>query len=223
MLAARGSLAHAEGRHSCCGRCERILERMAHIAGLRTSGSARLIRIGGVAGLAGGLAWVIKGVAILAADDQPPLAFGVALPLFGLSLVGVAHLALRQARRTVVVALPWLAVAAGLVALMRELLDIGLDTSIAASSMALLIGQLRSPGAAQHPPADALDGVGRRGLATPGRYRGLLHEQSRLAHVRSAVEAHLSTRARADRCRAPHRQTRLAWHPLPPVAAERLV
>ena len=142
MLAALGWLAHAEGRHSCCDRCERILERMAHIAGLRTSGSARLIRIGGVAGLAGGLAWVIKGVAILAADDQPPLTFGVALPLFGLSLVGVAHLALRQVRRTVVVALAWLAVAAGLVALMSELLDKGWDTSIAASSLALLIGQL---------------------------------------------------------------------------------
>ena len=48
------------------------------MAALRTSGSARLIRIGGAAGLAGGLAWVIKGVAILAVDDQPPLAFEVA-------------------------------------------------------------------------------------------------------------------------------------------------
>ena len=56
--------------------------------------------------------------------------------------MGVAHLALRQVRRTGVVALAWLAVAAGLVALMSELLDKGWDTSIAASSLALLIGQL---------------------------------------------------------------------------------
>jgi hypothetical protein len=96
---------------------------MAHMAGLRTSGSARLIRIGGAAGLAGGLAWAIKGGAILAADDQPPLMFDVALPLFGLSLLGVAHLTLRQVRRTVVAAFAWLAVGTGLVALMSELLD----------------------------------------------------------------------------------------------------
>ena len=131
---------------------------MSHIAGLRSSGSARLIRIGGVAGLAGGLAWVIKGVAILAADDQPPLAFGVALPLFGLSLLGVAHLALWQVRRTVVAVLAWLAVAAGLVALTSELLDKGWDASIAASYLALLIGQLDAP--EERPstrPADVLD------------------------------------------------------------------
>ena len=115
---------------------------MAHMTALRTSGSARLIRIGGAAGLAGGLAWVIKGGAILAADDQPPLAFGIALPLFGLSLLGVAHLTLRGIRRRVVVILAWLAVVTGLMALLTELLDKGWDVSIAASSLALLIGQL---------------------------------------------------------------------------------
>lgn len=106
---------------------------MAHSAALWTGGSARLIRIGGAAGLAGGLAWVIKGVAILAADKQRPLAFGIALPLFGLSLLGVAHLTLRGIRRTVVVGAAWLAVGAGLVALLSDLLDNG---------WALLIGQL---------------------------------------------------------------------------------
>lgn len=115
---------------------------MARIAALRTGSGARLIRIGGAAGLAGGLAWAIKGVAILAVDNQPPLAFGVALPLFGLSLLGVAHLTLRGIRQTVVVTLAWLAVGAGLVALLSELLDKGWDASIAASSLALLIGQL---------------------------------------------------------------------------------
>jgi hypothetical protein len=122
--------------------CERIVERMAHSADLRAGGSARLVRIGGAAGLAGGLAWVIKGVAILAADDQPPLVFVVALPLFGLSLLGVAHLTLLQVRRTVVAALACVAVVAGLVASMSELLDRGWGEPIVASSLALLIGQL---------------------------------------------------------------------------------
>ena len=115
---------------------------MAHLTAVGTSGSARLIRIGGAAGLAGGLAWVIKGAAILVADDQPPLAFGIAFPLFGLSLLGVAHLTLRGIRRRVVVTLAWLAVITGLVALLSELLDQGWDVSIAASSLALLLGQL---------------------------------------------------------------------------------
>ena len=124
---------------------------MAHIAALRTSGSARLIWIGGAAGLAGGLAWVIKGVAILAVDEQPPLAFEVALPLFGLSLVGVALLTSCGIRRTIVVGLAWLAVVSGLVALMSDLLDKGWDESIAASSLALLIGQLALPRSGRAP------------------------------------------------------------------------
>lgn len=134
---------------------------MAHIAALWTGGSARLIRIGGAAGLAGGLAWVIKGIAILAADNQPPLAFGVALPLFGLSLLGVAHLTLRGIRRTVVVGLAWLAVGAGLAALLSDLHDNGWDASIAASSLALLIGQLGLPRNGQAPaPLTFWIGVG---------------------------------------------------------------
>ncbi len=134
---------------------------MAHTAGLRTSGSARLIRIGGAAGLAGGLAWVIKGVAILAADEQPPLLFDLALPLFGLSLLGVAHLTLRQVRRTVVAALAWLAVVTGLVALVSELFDKGWDASIAVSSLALLIGQLTLARTGQAPaPLTFWIGVG---------------------------------------------------------------
>ena len=115
---------------------------MAHLAAQWTSGSARLIRIGGAAGLAGGLAWVVKGVAILATDRQPPVLFDLALPLFGLSLLGVAHLALGQGRRTAVAALGWLAVGAGLVAVVSELLDRSWDASIAASALALLVGQL---------------------------------------------------------------------------------
>ncbi|MBD3926294.1 hypothetical protein IEZ26_16835 [Nocardioides cavernae] len=134
---------------------------MAHVEGLQSGGSPRLIWIGGAAGLAGGLAWVIKGVAILAADDQPPLMFDVALPLFGLSLLGVAHLTLRQVRRRVVASLAWLAVVAGLVAFVSELLDKGWDASIAASSLALLMGQLTLPRSGRAPaPLTFWIGVG---------------------------------------------------------------
>jgi len=126
--------AQCGGNHSHQGHRECILERMAHLPALRTGHSAWLIGIGGAAGLAGGLAWLIKGVTILGVDYQPPLTFEVALPLFGLSLLSVAHLTLQRMRRTVVAALAWLAVVTGLVALVSDLLDKGWDASIAASS-----------------------------------------------------------------------------------------
>ena len=118
---------------------------MADVAALPTDRSGRLIRIGAAAGLAGGLAWVIKGVTILATGEQPPLAFELALPLFGLSLLGVALLTSRGIRRTIAVGLAWLAVVAGVMALWSELFDKGWDQSIAASSLALLLGQLALP------------------------------------------------------------------------------
>ncbi|MGA9747837.1 MAG: hypothetical protein WBQ50_10330, partial [Nocardioides sp.] len=107
---------------------------MAQMAALRTLGSAGSIRIGGAAGVVGGLAWVVKSVAILAVDEQPPVLFELALPLFGLSLVSVALLTARGIRRTIVVGMAWLAVVAGLAALMSELLDVAWDESIAASA-----------------------------------------------------------------------------------------
>ena len=76
--------------------------------------------------MAGGFAWVVKGVGILAVDKQPPVVFELALPLFGLSLVGVALLTSRGIRRTIVVSLGWLAVATGLGATVSELLDVTL-------------------------------------------------------------------------------------------------
>lgn len=103
--------------------------------------------------MAGGFAWVIKGLAILALDEQPPVVFELALPLFGLSLVGVALLTSRGIRRTIVLGLAWLAVVAGLVALVSEVLDIAWDESIAASSLALLAGQLTLPRSGRAPAA----------------------------------------------------------------------
>jgi hypothetical protein len=114
---------------------------MADVA--RTRDSARLVRLGGAAGLAGGLAWVVKGAFILAVDEQPPLTFEVAMPLLGASLLGVAHVTVPTSRRrTVVVALGSLALVSGLVALVSELLGESWDPSIAVSALALLMGQL---------------------------------------------------------------------------------
>ena len=103
--------------------------------------------------MVGGLAWVVKSVAILAVDEQPPVLFELALPLFGLSLVSVALLTARGIRRTIVVGMAWLAVVAGLAALMSELLDVAWDESIAASALALLIGQLTLPRSGRAPAA----------------------------------------------------------------------
>lgn len=103
--------------------------------------------------MAGGFAWVVKGVGILAVDKQPPVVFELALPLFGLSLVGVALLTSRGIRRTIVVSLGWLAVATGLGATVSELLDVTLHEGIAASALALLIGQMTLPRSGQAPAA----------------------------------------------------------------------
>ena len=131
------------------------------MAAPRIGRGTRLIPIGGSAAVAGGLAWVVKGVAILAVDDQPPVLSELALPLLGLGLVGVAVLTARGIRRTIVVGLAWLAVVAGVVALVSEVLDFAWDVSIAVSSVALLAGLLTLP--RRGPPPAALSfwiGVG---------------------------------------------------------------
>ena len=123
------------------------------MAAPRIGRGAGLIPIGGSAAVAGGLAWVVKGVAILAVDDQPPVLFELALPLLGLGLVGVAVLTARGIRRTIVVGLAWLAVVAGVVALVSEVLDLAWDVSIAVSSVALLAGLLTLPRSGPPPAA----------------------------------------------------------------------
>jgi uncharacterized membrane protein YgdD (TMEM256/DUF423 family) len=46
------------------------------------------VRLGALAAIAGGVAWVVKGTAILLTGDQPPIAFGIGPPLFALGLLG---------------------------------------------------------------------------------------------------------------------------------------
>lgn len=50
--------------------------------------AAGRVRLGAVAAMAGGVAWFVKGTAILMTADQPPVAFGIGPPLFALGLLG---------------------------------------------------------------------------------------------------------------------------------------
>ena len=105
-----------------------------------------MVRLGGVAALAGGLAWVAKGVVILGGGDQPPLLFEAATPLFGLALGSVALSTMSPSRRRVVVlALSAISVIAGFIALASELVDEVWGAALAVSSVGLLIGLLTLP------------------------------------------------------------------------------
>lgn len=116
---------------------------MADTPARRHPTEATLFRIGGAAGVAGGLCWVVKSATILATGFQPPLTLELALPLLAACLVGVAHLVLPPSRRRKVVATAaWLAVGTGLVALAGEFLGEILDPFIAAWGLSLLTGQL---------------------------------------------------------------------------------
>ena len=51
--------------------------------------SSALIRLGGVAAMAGGSMWVVKGGGILLTGQQPPVVFETAMPLFAVGLLGL--------------------------------------------------------------------------------------------------------------------------------------
>lgn len=142
----------------------------------RRHAGATLVRIGGAAGVAGGLCWVVKSGSILATGVQPALTLELALPLLGASLVGVAGLVLPPGRRRRVVATAaWLAVGSGLIALGSELLGESWDPFIAAWGLALLTGQQPARRAPLPWSPHVLDrgghgaGAPRRGRARRGR------------------------------------------------------
>lgn len=99
--------------------------------------------LAGAAAAIGGLAWVVKAVAILATGDQPPLVFEGAPPFFGVALTALALTSgLRGVRRKAAVTLGVLTVTAGVVAGVTEAVGQVWGPAIAASSLALLTGLL---------------------------------------------------------------------------------
>jgi len=103
---------------------------------------ARWIRVGaGVAALLGGLAWLAKGTAILAVDNQPPLLFEVAPLCFGAALVGLGlTMPQRGRRRSAVVTLGAVSSLSGAVSVASELAGSVLDASLLVASLSLLVG-----------------------------------------------------------------------------------
>jgi hypothetical protein len=105
---------------------------------------ARRISIGaGIAALLGGLAWLVKGTAILAVDNQPPLLFEVAPVFFGAALVGLGlTMTPRGLRRSAVVTLGATSSLSGVVSVASDLAGSVLDAAILVASVSLLVGLL---------------------------------------------------------------------------------
>ena len=100
-------------------------------------------RLGGIAALVGGLAWVLKGMLILVGRDQPPVLFAVAPALFGIGLLGVAQSGMAPGRRrTVALGLAAVAAVAGFAAVMSDLVGEPAGAALAISSVTLLVGLL---------------------------------------------------------------------------------
>jgi hypothetical protein len=101
------------------------------------------LRVGAAAALLGGLAWTIKGAAILIADEQPPSLFEAGPAMFGVWLLSAGLFAMPSARRRVVVlSLACVSTISGGVALVSELTGELIGAALAVSSVALLAGLL---------------------------------------------------------------------------------
>jgi hypothetical protein len=97
----------------------------------------RLLRSCAAAGaVVGGVAWVVKGAAILAGLDQPPLLLDVGVAAFPVTLVCLAASAHRRAS----LALGAVAVVAGWLALATEVVGTDQGPSILVSTIALVLG-----------------------------------------------------------------------------------
>ncbi len=110
---------------------------------VKGSAAVSHLALAGAAALLGGVAWTVKGIAILASGAQPPLLFEVAPALFGTALALLATDLER--RRAPVGALGAAAAVAGLVALATEIVGEVWGPAILISSVALLVGQLLIP------------------------------------------------------------------------------
>jgi hypothetical protein len=84
----------------------------------------------------GGLAWVVKGGAILVGLDQPPVLLEIGVACFPVTLVSLAMVT----RRRPSLVLGLVALAAGLVSLVAETLGRELGAAVLVSSLALVAG-----------------------------------------------------------------------------------
>ena len=89
-----------------------------------------------VAATVGGLAWVVKGGAILAGREQPPVLLELGLACFGVSLLLLAA----RAEARVALGLGVLSALAGGVVTAAEVVGVELDPLIAVAGVALLVG-----------------------------------------------------------------------------------
>lgn len=95
----------------------------------------------GIAALLGGLAWLVKGIAILAVDEQPPLLFEVAPVFYGAALVGLGlTLSQRGRRRSAVIALGSISLLASIVGVATELAGSVLGVSLLIAALCLPVG-----------------------------------------------------------------------------------
>lgn len=95
----------------------------------------------GGAALLGGLAWLVKGTAILAVDEQPPLLLEVAPVFYAAALMGLGlTLSRRGRRRSAVVALGSISLLASLVGVATELAGGVLGASLLIAALCLVVG-----------------------------------------------------------------------------------
>lgn len=146
VRAARNDAAKRCATSSGCGCWDAILGVVPNTPTAEKSGIARLIRLGGVAAVLGGLAWAVKGAMILVGLDQPPLLFEAAPVLFGIALLGVAYSSRPPSRRRKAsLGLAAVSVLAGLAALVSDLVGEVAGVALAVSSLTLLMGLLALP------------------------------------------------------------------------------
>lgn len=99
------------------------------------------VRLGGIAAVAGGLAWIVKGGMILAVGVQPPLLFELAPGLFAFGLLAVSlRLESRGMMRQAGAVLAAFALVAGAVGLVAPADDGDFSPALLVSSLALIAG-----------------------------------------------------------------------------------
>lgn len=100
-----------------------------------------LVRLGGIAAVLGGLAWVVKGAVILATGRQPPLLFEAAPLFLAVGLVGLSgRLPPKRSSRQAGAVLAVVSICAWLVSVGMPVADGEFSPALLVNSVALLAG-----------------------------------------------------------------------------------